>query len=267
MGSTDELDQLLRPGRAPSSVDAARAWAAERRWWIAAGAALAVVATLLVVPRGDSDAVGGLPVASSGASGGVAAAGGATPADAAASTALGGASTTTTLAELAVHVAGAVNVPGVVRVSSAARVVDAIAAAGGPRGDADLNRINLASPLHDGSWIYVPALGETAVPTVPPGTGTAGTGTAGSGTAGSGTAGSGPDNVGGSSSGAPAAVNINTATAQELETLPGIGPATAAAIVAHRDKAGPFRSPAALDDVRGIGPAKVEALLDLVVVE
>ncbi|NLA36256.1 MAG: hypothetical protein GX868_11325, partial [Actinobacteria bacterium] len=168
--------------------------------------------------------------------------------------------TTTAPSEVAVHVAGAVNLPGVVRLAAAGRVVDAVSAAGGPRPDADLDRVNLASPLYDGSRIYVPAIGESSTPTVVAGAGPAGSGEPSVGASGSGTA----TNPSGASAAAP--VNINTATAAELETLPGIGPATAAAIIAHRERSGPFASPQALDDVRGIGPAKVEALADLVVV-
>jgi competence protein ComEA len=82
----------------------------------------------------------------------------------------------------------------------------------------------------------------------------------------------GPDGgaVVGSGGGATAApsgpIDLNTATAEELDALPGVGPATAAAIVSHRERNGPFTSVDGLLDVRGIGPAKLEALRDLVTV-
>jgi competence protein ComEA len=152
-----------------------------------------------------------------------------------------------------VHVAGAVAAPGVVQLPAAARVVDAVAAAGGLRADADPDRVNLAAPLVDGSRVVVPAVGQEPPPesaTVPP-TG-AGTGSA-AGTDGTAAA---------AAPGTP--LDLNTATAEQLDTLPGVGPATAGAIVDHRSTNGPFDSVDALLDVRGIGDAKLEALRDLV---
>jgi competence protein ComEA len=149
-------------------------------------------------------------------------------------------------AEVVVHVAGAVARPGVQRLVGGDRVVDAVDAAGGPVPDADLGRINLAAPLADGQQIYVPRLGE-----VPPAAAATGaTGTTGGGTA--------------AAPGQP--VNLNTASAVELETLPGVGPTTAAAIIAHREANGPFTAVDQLLDVRGIGDAKLAQLRDLVAV-
>ena len=109
--------------------------------------------------------------------------------------------------------------------------------------DADPNALNLAAPLVDGSRIYVPMVGEeVAPPTVAVGAPTA-------------------------ESTAPATVtviDVNEATAADLEDLPGVGPATATAIVAERDRNGPFLSVDDLDRVPGIGPAKIEALRELV---
>ncbi len=153
-------------------------------------------------------------------------------------------------AEIVVHVAGEVAAPGVYRLPEGARVVDAVAAAGGATGVADMNVINLAAPVHDGERIFLPALGGT-VPAVVAGGGGAGGSPGGDGATGGADAGP---------------VNINTATADELDTLPGVGPATAAAIIAHRDQHGPFASVEALGDVRGIGPAKLDALRGLVTV-
>jgi competence protein ComEA len=204
-------------------------------WWLLAPVAPPVELSL---PRADAaevesplgDATGGAPPPSGGA-----------PSTAA--------TPTTTATQLVVHVAGAVGTPGVVTARAGDRVADAVAAAGGLRPDADPNRVNLAAPLEDGSRVYVPVLGEEGEPPVvapepPPGTDT------GSGSV---------DDGGGP-------VDLNRATAEELQRLPGVGPATAAAILAHRESNGPFRSVDQLDDVRGIGPAKLEQLRPLVVV-
>lgn len=137
-----------------------------------------------------------------------------------------------------VHVAGAVAVPGVYRLASGSRVVDALTTAGGVAGDADVDALNLAAPLSDGERVYVPVVGEVPPP-VPPSAG--------------GVQASGP-------------LDLNTATVDQLDGLPGVGPATAQAIVAHRERNGPFVSVDALADVRGIGPAKLEALRGLVTV-
>lgn len=163
-----------------------------------------------------------------------------------------GSGPSTTAAEVVVHVAGAVAAPGVVRLSSGSRVVDAVTAAGGLRADADPDRVNLAAALTDGQRVVVPVLGQP----VPPETDGGAAGAAGPG---------GAAGDGGVAAGSPAApIDLNTATAEELDTLPGVGPSTAAAIIDHRESSGPFRSVDALLDVRGIGEAKLEALRDLV---
>ena len=163
----------------------------------------------------------------------------------------GSASTTAAAAtEVVVHVAGAVVSPGVQRLPPGSRVIDALDAAGGALPGADLPRINLAAPLVDGQQVYVPKPGEQ--PPMAAGAGVPGGAGAAGGVAG----------PGGSVSGA--LVQLNTATAEQLETLPGVGPATAAAIIAHRDQNGPFTSVDQLLDVRGIGEAKLEQLRDLV---
>ncbi len=147
-------------------------------------------------------------------------------------------------ATLLVHVAGAVVVPGVHVVATGGRVADAVAAAGGPTADAHTDAINLAAPVSDGDRVYVPRVGDAV--DVPVGV----------------TPGTSPPAAGGAPAGP---VSINTATAEQLDALPGIGPATAAAIVAHREANGPFPDVDALADVRGIGPAKLEAIRPLVV--
>lgn len=148
-------------------------------------------------------------------------------------------STALTPVDVVVHVAGAVANPGVYRLPADRRVIDAVQVAGGLAPDAQADAINLAAPLVDGERIYVPRVGEPVAPAAAqPAT-----------------------------SAPPAGpVDINRATADELDELPGIGPSTAAAIVAHRDQHGPFASVDDLADVRGIGPAKVEALRGLVTV-
>jgi competence protein ComEA len=158
--------------------------------------------------------------------------------------------TTATATEVVVHVAGAVASPGVRRLPPGSRVIDALDAAGGALPDADLPRINLAAPLVDGQQVYVPKPGEQ--PPVAAGPGAPGVAGAAGGAAG----------PGGSLPGA--LVDLNTATAEQLDTLPGVGPSTAAAIIAHRDQNGPFTSVDQLLDVRGIGEAKLEQLRDLV---
>lgn len=158
-------------------------------------------------------------------------------------------SATSVPTELVVHAAGAVAVPGVHRVPAGSRVADLLAAAGGPAADADLDRVNLAAALVDGERVWFPRVGEEAPPAV-----------AGSpaGPAGS------PGSPGGTTA-APGPVDVNTATVEELDALPGIGPAIAAAIVEHRERAGRFRTVDDLLDVPGIGDAKLAQLRDLVV--
>ncbi len=154
----------------------------------------------------------------------------------------GSASPPTTAAEpavIVVHVAGAVAEPGVYELPAGARVGAAIETAGGPSRRADPGGLNLAAPLADGERVYVPRIGEV----VPPGAAAAA-----------------PEG-----SAAPAGpIDVNRATAEQLDTLPGIGPTTAAAIVDHREQNGPFASVDDLEAVRGIGPAKLDAIRDLV---
>jgi competence protein ComEA len=143
---------------------------------------------------------------------------------------------------LYVHVAGLVRRPGVYEFQPGQRVVDAVAAAGGAKKRADLDLLNLAALLTDGEQILVPAHGAAVVP--PPGGGS-------------------PVGTTGASGGL---VNVNTATETELESLPGVGPVLAAAIIAYRTEHGPFPTVDALDDVSGIGPATLDQLRPLVTV-
>ncbi|MDQ0769027.1 competence protein ComEA [Pseudarthrobacter defluvii] len=157
----------------------------------------------------------------------------------------------TTGALVVVHVAGAVAKPGVIRLQSGSRVDDAIAAAGGAAADADVNRLNLALVVEDGQKIYVPQRGEPASSV--PDAGGAG----------------GPTGMGqqGSESGSAAGkINLNTADAAVLDTLPKVGPVLAQRIVDWRKEHGPFKSVEELDAVDGVGPKMLEALLPLVTV-
>ena len=184
-------------------------------------------------------------------------------------------------ATVRVHVAGAVNNPGVYTLPAQGRAVDAIAAASGAAADADLDRVNLAGALSDGVQIYVPHRGETAAPAqIQPngGTANAGQGNAANGASQNGTAQNGAVQSGtqpqpartltasGSAQKGSTPVNINTATAEELQTLPRIGPAMAQRIIAWREAHGGFRSVDELDAVPGIGPSMLENLRPLVTV-
>jgi competence protein ComEA len=146
----------------------------------------------------------------------------------------------TTSTEVMVHVAGAVVEPGVYALGADARVRDAIVAAGGPTESADWNALNLAASVADGAKVYVPTVGEVVPPSlttplVSP-----------------------VDPV------VAGPVDVNVAGADELDALPGVGPATAAAIVTERERNGPFVDVDDLDRVPGIGPSKLEALRGLV---
>lgn len=179
-------------------------------------------------------------------------------------------------ATVRVHVAGAVNNPGVYTLPAQGRAVDAVAAASGAAADADLDRVNLAGALSDGVQIYVPHRGETAAPAqIQPngGTANAGQGTAANGASQNGTAQSGSQpqpartlTASGSAQKGSTPVNINTATAEELQSLPRIGPAMAQRIIAWREAHGGFRSVDELDAVPGIGPSMLENLRPLVTV-
>ena len=129
-----------------------------------------------------------------------------------------------------VHVAGEVAAPGLVEVGPGSRVADAVAAAGGLLAGADVAGLNLAAPVVDGQQVVVRAAGE-AVPSV----------------------------VGG-------VVHLNTATAVDLEQIPGVGPVLAARIVEYRETHGPFLVVEDLLDVAGIGEAKLAAMRDAVAV-
>ena len=178
----------------------------------------------LTLPRADAPTAGG---GGAGGGGGVGGGGSADGGDAGAGAGR---------AKVVVHVAGAVASPGLYRLGGEPRVADALDAAGGPARDADLDAVNLAGKLTDGERVYVPRRGE-----IPPAVVTGGGSTGGGGVA------AGP-------------IDLNAATAEQLEALPGVGPATVEAILSYRKEKGRFRSVDELLEVRGIGEAKLASL-------
>lgn len=144
---------------------------------------------------------------------------------------------------LGVHVAGAVAAPGVYYLEDGRRVVDALEAAGGATSEADLAKVNLAAPLSDGAFVYIPKTGEEGSPPIEASPGQTAT----------------------SSESKSTKVNVNKAPVSELEKLPGIGPTLAQRIVESRSSQGPFRSLADLRRVPGIGDAKIAQMAPNVV--
>ncbi len=140
--------------------------------------------------------------------------------------------------QIVVSVVGLVARPGLVTLPEGSRVADAVAAAGGLLPDADPASVNLAAVVADGEQVAVGVPGAV-------------TAAAAGGTTGA--SGSGP-------------VDLNAATAADLDALPGIGPVLAQRIVEHREHSGPFRTVEQLDDVPGIGPATYAELGELVTV-
>ncbi len=136
--------------------------------------------------------------------------------------------------KLVVHVVGAVRRPGLYRLPDRSRIADAVTRAGGPTRKADLSAVNLAAPVADGLQVVVPARAP-------------------------------PDKTGGEStpSGSSGPVHLNTATLEELDALPGVGPVTAQKILDYRQQHGAFASIDELDAIPGIGPARLEQLKEV----
>ena len=137
-----------------------------------------------------------------------------------------------------VDVVGAVRRPGLYRLAHGSRIADAVTRAGGATSKADLAQINLAAPLADGEQVVVPRRGA-------------------------GVASTGAGSVPAGSTSAP--VQLSTATLEQLDSLPGVGPVTAQKILDYRQKHGAFQSVDELDAVPGIGPKRLEQLHELVV--
>lgn len=146
-------------------------------------------------------------------------------------------------ATIVVHVDGAVVRPGVHELRPGARVIDAIDAAAGLLDDADRTRLNLAAPVADGQRVWVPRVGEDEPAVVP-------------------LLGDSPSSDGDAGS----VIDLNTADQAALETLPGIGPSIASAILRHREQEGRFERVEDLLEVAGIGPSRLAQLESLVVV-
>jgi competence protein ComEA len=139
---------------------------------------------------------------------------------------------------LVVDIVGAVRRPGLYRLSQGARVADALSRAGGATPRAQLDLVNLAAPISDGEQIVVPRRGAV---------------------------GAGGEGGGGGAAGVPAGpVHLNTATLEQLDALPGVGPVTAQKILDYRQEHGAFGSVDELDAIPGIGPARLGQLRDLV---
>jgi competence protein ComEA len=137
-----------------------------------------------------------------------------------------------------VDVVGAVRRPGLYRLAHGSRIADAVARAGGATTKADLAQVNLAAPLADGEQVVVPRRGASVAGVA----------------------------AGGAATGTPTGpVQLSTATLEQLDTLPGVGPATAQKILDYREKHGAFSSVDELDAVPGIGPKRLEQLRELVV--
>lgn len=208
---------------------------------LAAGAAAAVVVVVVsaaVLLRGPAPPPPELALPLAGAAGD----------PASSSTTLGSTTSSTAATEVVVHAAGAVARPGVYRLAAGARVSDLLDAAGGPVPGADLDRLNLAAPLVDGERVFVPLPGQE-VPAVSPSLGGGGRD---------------PGRAGGGAPRPEAPLDLNRATLDELDELPGVGPSTAQAIVDERDRRGGFTAVDQLLEVRGIGDAKLAALRELV---
>jgi len=149
-----------------------------------------------------------------------------------------------------VHVAGAVQRPGLYRLAAGSRIDDALRRAGGPRPRADLTAVNLAAKLEDGRQVIVPVRAPAA------GAPTAGV----AGTAPAAPAGGAPGST------PAAAVNLNTATLEQLDTLDGVGPGIAQRIIGYREQHGGFRTVDELGEVPGIGDKRMATLRPLVTV-
>lgn len=259
--------RAVQPAASPAEADAPtarRRWALTPRAAVAAGVVLLVVAGLAVgrsalarsapepvpvpvatvelpeeVPDVSVDT--GPPEASAGPGGAAAAGEGGAGEGVAADPAGAGAAA----GVVVVHVAGEVGRPGVVEVPSGSRLEDAIEAAGGATGEADLAAVNLARPVVDGEQVYVPSTADERAPA-----------SWGGGTTG----------AGGSDGAGSGLVDLNAADVGALDALPGIGPVLAQRILDWRTEHGRFTSVDELGEVAGIGPTVLERLRPLVVV-
>lgn len=149
--------------------------------------------------------------------------------------------------EISVYICGNVKDPGVVEVKEGTRLDEAIKMAGGPLEKADLAAVNLAYRLKDEDMVYIPEMGEKPQETAK--------------------ASPGVNTVASKSSDNSGKINLNTATESELDTLSGVGPATAKAIIAYRNQVGAFSSIEEVKEVKGIGDAKFDSIKDSITVD
>lgn len=203
-------------------------------------AALYVLLALCVLVLGGRYALGGKGQGPGAPGAGIAAAETLAPETGATDDVLADPPPTAATAKLVVHVVGAVRRPGLYRLPEGSRIDDAIRKAGGPTRRARLELVNLASPVSDGVQIVVPSRSDSDEHELAPGSPVA------------------PDAT------VPARIRLSTATLEELDTLPGVGPVTAQRILDYREQHGPFTSVDELDAVPGIGPARLEQLRNLV---
>lgn len=145
--------------------------------------------------------------------------------------------------EIVIHVIGAVNDPGIVRLSLGSRIIDVIEAAGGSKEEADLNQVNLAYIVEDGQKIHIPSINEEVEEFSNSGYNEYISSNEG-------------NNIIINNEGESQKVNINTASKEELMSLNGIGEATADKIIAYREENGKFNSIEDIQNVKGIGEAK-----------
>jgi competence protein ComEA len=149
--------------------------------------------------------------------------------------------------KIMVDVKGQIKLPGVYLSNSGERVIDVINRAGGLTDQADQSKVNFAEHVHDEMLVYIPAIGEEGISTP-------------------GTSGGAPMTTSGGTGQTQGKININKATESELQTLPGIGPAKAAAIIEYRNTSGPFKAVEDIKNISGIGDKTFEKLKDSIAV-
>ncbi len=162
-------------------------------------------------------------------------------------------SSITTPQTIIVHIAGEVVSEGIVTLKEGSRIADAISFAGGTTLEADLSDVNLAYILEDGQKVYIPNIHDKKEEDSYPTQEIISTGSI--------------NHSSSSLETSPSMININTATQTQLETIPGIGPSTALQILQYRKENGPFQSIDELENVKGIGPAKLEKMKPFVTVK
>lgn len=167
---------------------------------------------------------------------------------------------------IVVHVSGAVNIEGIVELEAGSRIANAIEKAGGIKENADMTDINLAYPLEDGMKIHIPTKEETEANKNNENTPAESYVTAASGGVNSKEA-TNSTQSSSTSDTSSKKVNINTATQEELDTLPGIGPSIASKIIDYREQNGKFNSIEEIKEVSGIGEAKYEKIKDSITIK